>query len=205
LAHINRAYVLTGATVVPRQLFSFRNLTQRAQNFQPELVLRLRSQFHVLAMPEAPDVPTGLHCINPVVCEFFNHCNTPKPHDHIGYLPRLGASAMGKLEEMGVQSIQDIPADFELSEIQRRACAAIQTGQPWFSADLKKEFEALKYPLYFMDFETVNPAIPRFSGMRPYDHLPFQWSVHVQRQPGPRPTWRRCYETSRTVCPCEHA
>src|ERR1700746_695152 len=35
-----------------------------------------------------------------------------------------------------------------------------------------------------MDFETVNPAIPRFSGMRPYDHLPIQWSVHVQRQPG---------------------
>jgi predicted RecB family nuclease len=187
LAHINRAYVLTGATVDPRQLFSFRNLTQRAQNFQPELVLRLRSQFHVLAMPEAPDVSTGLHCINPVVCEFFNHCNTPKPHDHIGYLPRLHASAMEKLEEMGVQSIQDIPADFELSEIQRRACAAIQTGQPWFSANLKQEFEALKYPLYFMDFETVNPAIPRFSGMHPYDHLPFQWSVHVQRRPGGTP------------------
>jgi predicted RecB family nuclease len=187
LAHINRAYVLTGATVDPRQLFSFRNLTQRAQNFQPELILRLRSQFHILAMPEVPDVPTGLHCINPVVCEFFNHCNTPKPHDHIGYLPRLHASAMGKLEEMGVQSIQDIPADFELSEIQRRACTAIQTGQPWFSPNLKREFESLKFPLYFMDFETTSRAIPRFSGMRPYDQLPFQWSVHVQRQPSGAP------------------
>ena len=69
-----------------------------------------------------------------------------------------------------------------------RACAAIQTGQPWFSTDLKKEFQALKYPLYFMDFETVNPAIPRYCrGMHPYDHLPFQWSVHVQRQPGSTP------------------
>ena len=146
LVHINRAYVLTGTTVDPRQLFSFRNLTQRAQNFQPELILRLRSQFQILAMPEAPDVPTGLHCINPVVCEFFNHCNTPKPHDHIGYLPRLHASAMEKLEEMGVQSIQDIPADFELSEVQRRACTAIQTGQPWFSPDLKREFEVSQIP-----------------------------------------------------------
>jgi predicted RecB family nuclease len=187
LAHINRAYVLTGTTVDPRQLFSFRNLTQRAQNLQPELILRLRSQFNVLAMPEAPDVPPGPHCLNPVVCEFFDHCNTPKPHDHIGYLPRLGASAMRKLEEMGVQSIKDVPADFELSDIQRRACAAIQTGQPWFSADLRKQFEALKYPLYFMDFESVNPAIPRFRGMHPYDHLPFQWSVHLQRQPGSTP------------------
>jgi hypothetical protein len=38
-----------------------------------------------------------------------------------------------------------------------------------------------------MDFETVNPAIPRFAGMRPYDQLPFQWSVHVLRKPGAAP------------------
>jgi predicted RecB family nuclease len=42
----------------------------------------------------------------------------------------------------------------------------------------------LKYPLYFMDFESVNPAIPRFAGMRPYDQIPFQWSVHVLKNPG---------------------
>ncbi len=184
LAHINREYVLTGTTVDPRRFFLFRNLTQRAQNFQPELKLRLRSQFQVLAMPEAPAVPTGPHCVNPVVCEFFSRCNQPLPKDHIGYLPRLHASVAEQLEEMGVESINEIPADFELSEFQRRVCTAMQTGQSWLSAELKTELESLKYPLYFMDFETVNPAIPRFSGMRPYDHLPFQWSVHVQRQPG---------------------
>jgi hypothetical protein len=43
------------------------------------------------------------------------------------------------------------------------------------------------YPLYFVDFETVSPAIPRFAGMRPYNHIPFQWSVHVQREPGATP------------------
>src|SRR5579871_351878 len=180
LAHINREYVLTGTTVDPHQFFLFRNLTNRAKNLQPELVLRLRSQFRILALPTPPEVPTGPHCINPVVCEFFHHCNQPLPDDHIGYLPRLHASAMEQLEELGVESIHKIPADFELSEFQRRVCTAMQTGQPWFSADLKTEFEGLKYPVYFMDFETVNPAIPRFVGMHPYDHIPFQFSVHVQ-------------------------
>ena len=85
---------------------------------------------------------------------------------------------------MGVESIGDIPDDFELTEIQRRAATSVQTGTPWFSPDLGKQLESLQYPLSFMDFETVNPAIPRFPGMRPYDHLPFQWSVHVQREPG---------------------
>ena len=88
---------------------------------------------------------------------------------------------------MGVESISDIPDDFPLSERQRRACTSVQTGQAWFSAELGKEFESLKYPLYFADFESVNPAIPRFSGMRPFDQLPFQWSVHVQRQPDAEP------------------
>jgi predicted RecB family nuclease len=184
LAHINRTYVLTGTIVDPRHFFLFRNLTSSTQNLQPELKLRLREQFRILALPKPPDVPTGPHCINPVVCEFFHHCNHPKPDDYIGYLPRLAASAMQQLEEMGVESVHDIPADFELNEIQRRACTAVQTGQPWFSPDLKAEFESLTYPLYFMDFETVNPAIPRFAGMHPYDHVPFQWSVHVQREPG---------------------
>jgi hypothetical protein len=85
LAHINRSYLLSGATVDPRQFFLFRNLTHRVRNLQPALVFQLRSQFRVLAMPKAPDLPTGPHCINPVICEFFDHCNRPKPSDHIGY------------------------------------------------------------------------------------------------------------------------
>ena len=184
LAHINRNYVFAGTTVDPRQFFLFRNLTERVRNLQPALVFQLRSQFRVLATPTPPDVPTGSHCINPVVCEFFRHCNHPKPKDYIGYIPRLHTSAIAQLEQMGIESILDIPADFELSEFQRRACTAIRTGQPGFSEELKREFESLSYPLYFMDFETINPAIPRFAGMHPYDHLPFQWSVHLQKHPG---------------------
>jgi hypothetical protein len=82
-------------------------------------MLQLRSQFRVLAIPRAPDVPTGPHCVDPVVCEFFYHCNHPKPDD-IGYIPRLHASALEQLESMGVKSIHEIPPDFELSEFQCR-------------------------------------------------------------------------------------
>jgi hypothetical protein len=88
---------------------------------------------------------------------------------------------------MGIESIREIPDDFELSEIQRRAATCVQTGEPWNSPELRQVLGGLTYPLYFADFETVNPAIPRFPAMRPYDHLPFQWSVHVQREPGAEP------------------
>jgi predicted RecB family nuclease len=187
LAHVNRNYVYQGDSIDVWRFFRIKNLTRRVERLQPKLTFQLRSELRVLVMPKAPDIPPGPHCTNPVTCEFFDRCNPPRPDDHIGFLPRLHASAAEELEELGVESISDIPDDFPLSERQRIACTSIQTGEPWFSEELGKELESLKYPLYFMDFESVNPAIPRFSGMRPFDQLTFQWSLHVQREPGYEP------------------
>src|SRR5208282_3066945 len=150
-----------------RRFFKIRNLTRRVERLQTKLTFLLRSEFRVLAMPTAPDLPTGPHCTDPITCEFYDRCNPPRPDDHIGYIPRIHASAVEELEELGIQSIHDIPDDFPLNERQRRACTCVQTGEPWYSDDLGKELGALKYPIYFMDFETINPAIPRFAGMRP--------------------------------------
>jgi hypothetical protein len=187
LAHVNRNYVFDGGSLDARRFFRIKNLTRRVERLLPKLTFHLRSEFRILTMAEAPDIPPGPHCTNPVTCEFFDRCNPPLPSDDIGYLPRLHASAAEELEELGVESISDIPDDFPLSERQRRACTSVQTGDPWFSTELGKELESLRYPLYFADFETVNPAIPRFAGMSPYDQLPFQWSLHVQRDPGAEP------------------
>ena len=183
LAHVNRNYV-RGESIDAKRFFRIRNLTRRVKRLQPKLTFQLRSEFTVLAMPTAPDIAPGPHCTDPVTCEFFDRCNLPLPDDHIGYLPRLHASTEEALEELGIESIHEVPADFELTEIQRRAATCVQTGEPWFSAELAAELSKLDYPIYFADFETVNRAIPRFAGMRAYEQLPFQWSVHVQRQPG---------------------
>jgi predicted RecB family nuclease len=187
LAHVNREYIYDGGAIDAHRFFRIRNLTRRVQRMQSELAAQLRSEFRVLAMPEAPNIPVGRHCSNPFNCEFFDHCNPSIPEDHILRLPRIHASTVAKLVALGVQSIHDIPENYPLSGRLRRACTSVQMGEPWYSPELKEGFGRLKYPLYFMDFETVNPAIPRFAGMRPYDQIPFQWSVHAQRQPGAAP------------------
>jgi predicted RecB family nuclease len=185
--HVDRSYVFQGGSIDPKQFFRIRTLNRQIAKLGGRLTAQLRSEFRILALPSTPDIAPGRHCAEPVRCEFFERCNLPRPEDHIGYLPRIHASAVEKLGGMGIASIRDIPDDFQLSENQRRACTSVQTRQPWFGPDLAKELEALKYPLRFMDFETVNPAIPRFAGMRPYDQLPFQWSVHVLRERGAEP------------------
>jgi predicted RecB family nuclease len=187
LAHVNRDYVYEGGPIDASRFFRIRNLTRQVERLQAELAVQLRSEFRVLAMPEAPNIPAGRHCSNPFTCEFFDHCNPPIPEDHILRLPRIHASTVAKLVALGVQSIHDIPEDYPLSGRLRRACTSVQLRKPWYSPELREEFGKLTYPMCFMDFETVNPAIPRFAGMRCYDQIPFQWSVHVQRQQAATP------------------
>jgi hypothetical protein len=183
LAHVSRDYVYEGGPIDASHFFRIRNLTRQVEKLQPELTVQLRSEFRVLAMPEAPNIPAGRQCSNPFTCEFFDHCNPPIPDDHILRLPRIHASTVAKLRELGIHTIRDIPENYPLTDRLRRACVCVQMGRPWFSPGLKAELEGLTYPLYFADFETINPCIPRFPRMRPYDQLPFQWSVHVQMQP----------------------
>jgi len=187
LAHVSRDYVYEGGPIDASRFFKIRNLTRQVEKLQPELTTQLRSEFRILAMPEVPNIPAGRQCSDPFVCEFFDHCNAPIPDDHILRLPRIHASTVAKLFALGVQSIHEIPENYPLTGRLRRACTSVQMGAPWYSPEIGEELSKLKYPVHFADFETVNPALPRFAGMRPYDHLPFQWSVHVQRQPGAVP------------------
>jgi predicted RecB family nuclease len=187
LAHVNREYVYEGGQIDVHRFFKIVNMNRQVETLQPELTTQLRSEFRILAMPDAPNIPAGRQCSDPFVCEFLDHCNPPIPDDHILRLPRIHASTVAKLVALGVQSIRDIPENYPLTGRLRRACASVQTGNPWYSPEIGEELSKLKYPLYFADFETVNPAVPRFAGMRPYDQIPFQWSVHVQRQPGAAP------------------
>jgi hypothetical protein len=94
------------------------------------------------------------------------------------------------LRDAGITSIDQLPSQIALRErfhLTKKECrfalGAKEKGVQ-INPALGAELEALRYPLYFMDFETVFPALPLFAGLRPYDQLPFQWSVHVLSKPG---------------------
>lgn len=88
---------------------------------------------------------------------------------------------------MQIDSIHAVADDFPLTERQRIACDAVKTGRLWTDRNLATELDDLKYPIYSMGFETVNPALPRFAGTRPYDIIPFQWSVRRLDTQGAEP------------------
>lgn len=52
---------------------------------------------------------------------------------------------------------------------------------------IKLFLDTFEYPLYFLDYETMNSVVPYFDGHRPYQQVPTQYSLHVIREPGGTP------------------
>jgi hypothetical protein len=184
LMYLNRDYVYDGKQYDLEKLFVIQDLTAETAAIEQEVQDLIREEWKVLAKAKPPDIVPGDYCTHPYACVFFDLCNKPLPADHVSYLPGISAKKLEELASRGIDSIKRIPKEFPLTEKQRHAWECARTGIPWFGKGLKGALRELSYPLYFMDFETLAVALPRYAGMSPYDQIPYQWSVHVQRQPG---------------------
>ena len=77
--------------------------------------------------------------------------------------------------------VLDIPDDFPLSEKQADQVRIAKTKEANIDRSAISQFlKSMRYALAYLDFETHNPAVPRFDGYRPYQQIPFQFSLHVQ-------------------------
>jgi hypothetical protein len=85
---------------------------------------------------------------------------------------------------MGVEDIHDIPADFPLSAIQQRRRDCVVNNKEFIAPELAENLLDVEYPVHFLDFETIGPAIPRYEGTRPYQTVPFQWSDDILHEDG---------------------
>jgi hypothetical protein len=126
-----------------------------------------------------PTVPTGQHCHKPYACPFIERCWPKLPEHHISTLYRIRASHAAKLVADGIETLHDLPRRFALSGPARRQVRSVKAGEPIVERGLRRALNALKPPLAFLDFETVNPAIPAWPGCRPYEQVPVQFSCHI--------------------------
>jgi predicted RecB family nuclease len=96
----------------------------------------------------------------------------------------IGKNKLDELEQLGIQKITEIPESFALTEIQQRIRKCIIDQKEHISDELKAELNDVEYPIHFLDFETIGPAIPRYADTRPYQTIPFQWSDHILNEDG---------------------
>jgi len=181
LAYINNQYVRNGE-VDPAQLFVLQDVSDEVAALSEGLRDRITKMLDAIGAPSCPEVTVGVHCSDPYPCPLTD-CWDSLPEHNVFTLYR-GGKKSDELYHSGVLSIADIPAGCKLNDKQRIQCACVVRGEPYIDKESVRGFlSSIRYPLHYLDFETISPALPLFDGTRPYQKIPFQFSLHVQVGP----------------------
>jgi hypothetical protein len=119
-------------------------------------------------------------------CPFIEaHCYKGLPDFSVYDLQRLGEARLRDFLQRGIVDVRDIPADTKLNRIQKLHVEAARSGKPHIDiAAIRKRLAGLRYPLYFLDYETYASPYPLFPEYKPHQQMVFQYSLHVQHEPG---------------------
>lgn len=181
LLHVNTAYVRGPDGICWTEFFARMDVGGAVAARLIDLPDHLPAMRGYLTMTEVPDVEPGKQCDSPYTCEFKDRCTADKPADWIAWLPRLSAARANELKALGVEAISAIPADFPLSWKQAIIRDATASGQPFVAPDLARVLHGYGPPACYLDFEAMMPPIPLYEGTRPYQTIPFQWSLHAAK------------------------
>ena len=179
---LDRDYVHDGVTLDLDSLFTFHPVFDKAQAYRDTVGAEVSRMQRMLSQPLAPDIAPGDHCFEPYECPFHAHCTRDAvlPDHGIDELPWLDAGRREELVAAGIEEIRDVPGDFPLTVLQGIVRQTIREGRPAVHGDITGVLTELKSPVRYLDFETFAPAIPRFAGTRPFDAVPFLFSVHTE-------------------------
>jgi len=184
IVHINNKYERQGDIDV-QQLFTSEDVTELAlvrQGALPNIITNLREALQ----GDEPTIDIGGYCTYPYSCEFVPYCWRDIPEDSIFSLKGRGIDKFDYYSQ-GIVRLEDLPLD-KLNDAQRfQAIATINKEDTTNSAGVNDFLESLWYPLCHLDFETFDTPIPPFDGTRPYQKIPFQYSLHIQEKEGAEP------------------
>jgi hypothetical protein len=185
LAHVDNAFVYPGGSDYAG-LFVENDLTSEVADLLPSVPIWVEEARQAAAGP-MPDVPPGQHCTAPYPCPFLEVCWPARGQDGVDYpVTGLGGARkkLGEWVMRGYRDIRDVPAAEISAEKQLRIHRVTRTGVPELLPGARGFAEELPYPRFYLDFETIGPAVPIWAGTRPYQTLPIQWSCHVETAPG---------------------
>jgi len=178
VVHINNKYVRQG-TLDVKELFKTVSVFDKVKAIQNDVAENILLQFNVLNTKTTPAIDIGLQCNAPYPCDFMGHCWKHIPENSVFEISNLRAHKKMALYNSGILSIKDIPDSFKLGKSQKIQVDGVKYNSSHLDKSAVKKFiNELEYPLYFMDFETMMPAIPMFNKSCPYQQIPFQYSLH---------------------------
>jgi len=179
VAHIDSQFVYPGNDDYDG-LLHVEDLTEPCRERHAEVESWVAEAQMTAAQETHPEVAVGFQCTQPFSCRFYElcHAHLPQAENSPGLLPQISGKKLEDWESRGITELKDTP-DHELNANQQRVKHATLTGEIFFDGLAASEALASQaLPAYFMDFETIQMAIPVWVGTRPYQQIPFQFSLH---------------------------
>lgn len=183
LMHVNNQYVRDGE-IEPTEFFHQEDITEKVNEFSKGIEERIKEMKDIISSKDEPKVKIGINCSDPYDCSLMDECWKDVPRGSVFEFYRMFKKKCFELHDGGIVCLSDVPEDIKLNDkqkIQRRL--AFDGGRHIDKQQIKNFLNNLQYPIYYLDFETINPAIPKFDGMKPYQRIPFQFSLHIQEKP----------------------
>ena len=179
LMHINTRYIYEGGPLDLDALFVMADVSEAVNERSQHVSEQLQEMRRVLHTPLPPTIEPDEHCHSPYECPFWTHCIKDKPDRWVYYLPG-SRQTFNTLRAEGIETIDDIPQNFQLNVLQQR----MKDNVEWMSSEFPSILRAVQYPIHHFDFEMFMPAIPPYPGTRPYRPIPIQWSNHIEFEDG---------------------
>jgi hypothetical protein len=183
LVCLNSDYVRQGELDI-QQLFVVNDLKEMVDNELLKVPARVSQALKVINSEQEPDLDLSEYCMKPYGCAFLDYCkrqhgiSSPSVFDLYG----VGFSFKKKLDSyhQGLVKFEDLRST-DIGHIQNMQIEAALTGKEFINPDGIRQFlNTLSYPLYFLDFETMQDAVPQYDGAKVYAQITFQYSLHIK-------------------------
>ena len=187
ILHINNKYVRKGE-IDPKKLFTKTDVTDEVRELLKSVPANLQTMVNVIRQKSSPVVEISPHCSDPYGCPMQEVCWKFLPENNPLTLYYLKKDKAFELIHDGHLDIRKLPGSVNLSDRQDIQVKALRNGKKHIDKVGLREFlEKLEYPLYYLDFETFGTAIPLYDEVRPYEQIPFQFSLHIVESEGKKP------------------
>lgn len=185
---INSDYI-RGEELNIDELFQIIDMSDDVNNEYQNVPALLKKAEQIYSLKSEPDVDIGLHCRDPYECAFWGYCTKNLPTPNVFDLYRMGFEKAIKHYKQGQISYNDLMFDGGITNAKqlRQMLHQISEQKPDIDKDGIRDFlDTLSYPIYFLDFETTQAVIPEYEGIKPYQQIPFQYSLHyIEYEGGP--------------------
>lgn len=164
-----------------RDLFTRTDHTDEVLELAADFVSESPEIKRLLSLSRSPRKRLSFECRR---CEIWRDCVGKGIGNHIFELPRLSRSKFEQLCDLGISGIEEIPANFSLTQHQAAVRKALRKKGPVVGDGLRKQLRRIAWPAHYLDFETVMTAIPLYQDVAPFAQIPTQYSIHRCTAPG---------------------